>query len=150
MNMQRQLTTVLIGASLLALAACGSDDATSQQASDRPLVDTVWVIDGLISGDDVSTVPENSEASITISDGRAAVHTGCNRGNATVDITDETMTFSPMATTMMACEPALMELEFAVTSVLNGEVDYAIDADRMTISTQADDGTTIGLTLIAE
>ena len=148
--MQRHLTTILIGATLLALAACGSDDTTSQGADNRPLVDTTWVIDGLISGNDVSSVPENSEASITISDGTAAVHTGCNRGNANVEITDDTITFSPMATTMMACEPALMDLESAVTRVLAGEVDYVIDADRMTISSEGADGATIGLTLIAK
>lgn len=117
---------------------------------DRPLVDTTWVVNGLISGDAVSSVPANSAASITISDGSAAVHTGCNRGNAGVEITDDTITFAPMATTKMACEPELMELEFAVTRVLTGEVDYSIEAGQMTISTKDADGGTIGLTLTAE
>ncbi len=117
---------------------------------DRPLVGTTWVVDGLLTRDAVSSVPAGSAASITIDDRAAAVHTGCNRGNAAVEITDETITFAPMATTRMACEPALMDLEFAVTGVLDGTVDFSIEAGRLTITKQLPDGETIGLTLTAE
>ncbi len=117
---------------------------------DRPIVGTVWNVDGLISGDAASSVPSASAASITITDGNAAVHTGCNRGSASVEITDDTITFGPLATTKMACAPELMDLEFAVTRVLDGEVTYSIEADHLTISTHDADGVAIGLTLRAE
>jgi heat shock protein HslJ len=98
---------------------------------DRPLVGTRWILDGLISGDAVSSVP--APASMTITDGRASVEPGCNQGGADVEIGDGEMAFGPMALTKMACEPDRMALEQAVTSVLSGRVTWSIEADVLTV-----------------
>ena len=47
---------------------------------DRPLLGTRWVVDGLISGDAVSSVPAGVIAALTFSDGRVDVEAGCNTG----------------------------------------------------------------------
>ncbi len=116
---------------------------------DLALVGTTWTLDTTIVGETASSVPANSAASITITDGTAAVHTGCNRGNAGTEISDGVITFGPMATTKMACEQALMDLESFVTRVLSGQVSYAIEADRLTF-TQSGEGETLGLVFVAQ
>ncbi len=116
---------------------------------DLPLVGTTWVVDGLIDGDAISSVPKNTEASMTITDGQATLHTGCNTGDALIEISDSTITFEPVEITAMACEPDAMRLEAAVTNALRGEVSYSIEAGRLTLLVVDDDGETLGLTMIA-
>ncbi len=120
---------------------------------DQPLVGTRWVVDGLLANEGISTVPIGAAASITITDGTAAVEAGCNTGSAPVEITDTTITFGPLALTRMACGPEQTELETAVVAVLTGEVGYTIASDtlqlRTTATNTAGDTGEIGLNLVA-
>jgi heat shock protein HslJ len=101
---------------------------------DRPIVGTRWVLDGLRTQDAVSSVPEGVVASLTIDDeGAAVVEAGCNRGSANVEVGDDTLVFGPLALTRMMCEPGAMDVEATVAAVLDGEVVYRIEADRLTI-----------------
>jgi heat shock protein HslJ len=111
---------------------------------DRPLQGTRWVLDGIVSGDAVSSVPAGVTATLTISDGQMQVETGCNTGSASVAVTDTTLTIGPLGLTKKACVPEAMAVEQAVTSVLSGKVDYAIKADALTLTASG-----AGLTLRA-
>ena len=115
---------------------------------DQPLEGTRWVVDGLLANQGVSTVPIGAEATITITDGTAAVEAGCNTGSASVEITDTTITFGPLALTRMACGPEQTELENAVVAVLAGDVTYTIASDTLQLRTTGDSGE-IGLNLVA-
>jgi heat shock protein HslJ len=109
---------------------------------DRPLVDTRWIVDGLVTGDAVSSVPVGVVAALTFSDGRVEVEAGCNRGGGAVAATDVTLTFGPIALTKMACEGGAMEVERLVSEVLSGRVQYTIEAGTLTLDAGA-----AGLTL---
>jgi len=111
---------------------------------DRPLIGTRWVVDGLVSGDAVSSVPAGVVAALTFAAGRVDVEAGCNRGGGAVIVTDSTITFGPIALTKMACPGTAMDVERAVTAVLTGEVRYAIEAGTLTL-----DAAAAGLTLRA-
>jgi heat shock protein HslJ len=111
---------------------------------DQPIEGTRWFLDGLISGDAVSSVPADVVASLQIADGRANLEAGCNSGGGSVEVTDGKLAFGPIATTKMACGPDAMSVETAVLTVLSGDVSYTIDADRLTINA---DG--VGLTFRA-
>jgi len=111
---------------------------------DRPLVDTRWIVDGLVTGDAVSSVPVGVVAALTFSDGRVEVEAGCNRGGGAVAATDVTLTFGPIALTKMACEGGAMEVERLVSEVLSGSVQYKIEAGSLTLDAGA-----AGLTLRA-
>jgi heat shock protein HslJ len=114
-----------------------------------PLEGTRWVVDGLLANEGISTVPIGAEASITITDGTAAVEAGCNTGSAPVEITDTTITFGALALTRMACGPEQTQLENAVVAVLAGEVTYTITSDTLQLRTTPSGGTgEIGLNLI--
>jgi heat shock protein HslJ len=105
---------------------------------DLPLEGTTWVVDTIITGDATSSVPGTEEASITITDGIAAVDFGCNTGSGDVTITAETITFGPLAMTLMACADDAATLESAVVVTLSGEVTYEIEAQRLTLTNGVD------------
>ena len=111
---------------------------------DQALEGTRWILDGLISGDAVSSVPMGVTAAITVAGGQVEVEAGCNTGGGSVEVTADTITFGRIATTKMACEPGPMSVETAVLSVLAGTVGYTIDADRLTL-----DAGEVGLTFRA-
>ena len=102
---------------------------------DRPLEGTTWVAESVVSDQAVSSVPTGIEAKLVIEDGQASVDTGCNSGTTSVEVTDTTLTFGPMATTLVLCE--FQDFEDAVMSTLAGEVEYEIEADLLSIR-QAD------------
>ena len=106
---------------------------------DQPLDGTSWVLDGIVSGEAVSSVPSGVSAAIQIADGRVQVQAGCNTGGGSAEVGAETgssgtITFGPIGLTRMACGPEAMSVEAAVTTVLSGTVRYAIDADTLTLT----------------
>ena len=128
-----------------------SDETTIVLAEVEPagLVGTAWTVTGTVANEAVSSVPMDSTASITIGDDNTvAVNTGCNTGSGSVEVTDTTLVFGPIAITKMACPPEQTELENSVLSVLQGEVSYEIDGD--TLSLRSGEGADeIGLELTA-
>lgn len=131
------------------LTLTGDDVAVSLAV--RPAAElegTTWVVTGATVGDMVSTTPNDTRASMTITDGVAAIETGCNRGSSNVEVAETTITFGPMMLTRMACPSDQAALERAVTAVLDGEVSYELDDDTLVIRAEGtDDG--IGLTFAA-
>jgi heat shock protein HslJ len=101
---------------------------------DQPLEGTRWVLEGIVAGDVVSSVPAGVTASIQIANGRADLKAGCNQGGGPVEVTGDQLTFGPMMLTKMACEAGPMSVESAVVSVLSGAVAYTIDADLLTLA----------------
>jgi heat shock protein HslJ len=100
---------------------------------DQPLEGTRWVLDGIVSGDAVSSVPVGATASMRIGAGRVDVRPGCNTGGGSVEVAADKLTFGPIALTKMACEPGAMAMETAVIAVMSGAVGYTIDADVLTL-----------------
>lgn len=101
---------------------------------DQALEGTRWVLDGIVAGDTVSSVPVGVTASIKIAGGRVDVEAGCNMGGGAVEVTSDALTFGPIATTKIACEAGPASVESAVLGVLSGPVAYHIDADVLTIN----------------
>lgn len=111
---------------------------------DRPLLGTRWVVDGLISGGAVSSLPAGVTAALTFSEGRVEVEAGCNTGGGTVAVTDASLEFGPIGLTKMACAPDVMAVERVVTSTLAGSATYRTEAGTLTL-----DAGGVGLTLRA-
>jgi len=102
---------------------------------DRPLEGTRWTLDGIIAGDATSSVPGGVVAGMTIANEQIQVETGCNTGSGPVTVTPTQITIGPLALTKRACQRDAAAVEAAMTSVLTGEVAYAIEADRLTVTT---------------
>lgn len=107
-----------------------------QAEADASLTGTAWTLESIIDGDTASSVPAGVEPPTLeiAADGTVTLFGGCNRGGGTVVITDATLTFEPLVLTMMACEGEAGTVEAAVTAVLDGSVDVAIEGDSLTIT----------------
>jgi heat shock protein HslJ len=111
---------------------------------DRPLEGTRWVVDGLVTGEAVSSMPVGVTAALTFAEGQVLVEGGCNSGGGTFEISDGTLLIGQLVLTDMACGPDAMAVEQAVTGVLSGTVAYTIEAGVLTL-----DAGGIGLVLRA-
>jgi heat shock protein HslJ len=132
------------------LTLTGSDATISLEAkTGTPLEGTTWVLTGTVATEAITSLPADADASLTITDGNAEIKTGCNSGSTSVEITDTTMTFGPIALTKMACPEELTTLENSVLAVLDGEVAYEIKGDKLSIRKDAADGE-IGLEYTAK
>ena len=111
---------------------------------DQPLEGTRWVVTSIISNDAVSSVPVGAEASLAFDASSVAVETGCNSGSGSYEIQDDVITFGPIATTLKMCvDEGIAALEQAVLGVIQGEVEYDIDGNTLTL---IKDGTGLVLT----
>ncbi|AEF41531.1 META domain-containing protein [Hoyosella subflava] len=111
---------------------------------DLPLSGTEWVVDSIIEQEAISTSAALEEARPTLTidqDGRATGTTGCNNFHGTAEIDGDQITFSPLATTRMACLPDRDDIERAVLATLSSTtVTASIDADILTVTTDAGHG----------
>lgn len=98
---------------------------------DVALEGTTWVVDTIVDGEVASSVPAGGSASLVLRAGEAAVSTGCNSGSAPYQVSGTALIFGEPAISRKACQPELMQLERAVLAVLQGQVTFAIDADRL-------------------
>jgi heat shock protein HslJ len=100
---------------------------------DKPLVGTHWVLDSILDGDTVSSVPAGVTASMRIANGQLELDAGCNIGGGPVTVAADTLEFGPMMLTKRACQAGPSSVEEAVTTTLSGTVSYTIDSDLLTI-----------------
>jgi heat shock protein HslJ len=92
-----------------------------------------WTLDTLVDGETASSVAAGVEASLVFGEDHVDVHAGCNQGSATYRVDGDSIIFGPLVLTRMACPEDVMAVERAVVDVLQGEVTYMIDADRLTL-----------------
>ncbi len=98
---------------------------------DQPLEGTPWVIESVVDDQAVSSAPAGLETLLVIEEGQAIIDTGCNKGTTSVAVTDTTLTFGPMATTLALCE--FQDFEDAVMSTLTGEVTWEIEGNALSL-----------------
>jgi heat shock protein HslJ len=103
---------------------------------DQPLTNITWGLASFIDGDSVSSVPAGISAQFTFADdGTFSANFGCNSGGGSYAIDGDTITFSDVVMTKMACGGAAGQVEEAVLTVIGSEgpITFAIDADLLTL-----------------
>ena len=141
----RAVTAVCAALALLGLAACGSDDDSSDDTTADAAADGDTSLDGRafvstsVEGQDLV---EGSQISITFDDGSLAMYAGCNTAVGAYTLTDGTLTVGPMSQTRMACEDALMAQDTWILAMLEAGPTVTSDGDNITIEGS---GTTIEL-----
>jgi heat shock protein HslJ len=106
-----------------------------------PLEGTTWTLTATIANAGVTTVPEGVISTLTIPPAGTTmqVQAGCNSmaPQVTRDEGDSaaqgTLTIATAPITLMACEGEAAKVEQHVISVLEGQVDYTIDGDTLTL-----------------
>jgi heat shock protein HslJ len=114
---------------------------------DQPLTNITWGLASFIDGDAVSSVPVGVSSQFTFADdGTFSANFGCNSGGGSYAIDGDTITFSDVVMTKMACGGAGGQVETAVLTVIGSEdpITFAFDAGSLTLMTGS-----IGLQLSA-
>lgn len=110
-------------------------DMAAEDETTRDLKGTTWVLDTLVEGQTASSMPAGAPEVTLVFDGKKVVaETQCNGYTAEYVVAGDTITFTPGASTLMACAPEIMQGEKAVADALRDEVTYEIAADRLTFT----------------
>lgn len=100
---------------------------------DRPLLDTEWVLDGIVDDDTVSSVPGEVRATLHVADERIGFRV-CNEGSGDLTLGEGELTIGTMEQTHMACDPTTMEVEAAVIAALQGRIAFDIEAATLRLT----------------
>jgi heat shock protein HslJ len=113
---------------LFSLAACAS--AGSQ--ADGEITGKVWILDSLNGAE---PVPNTTITAEFTEDGKVGGSAGCNRYSGQYKLSGSNIEFTqPMASTMMACEQAIMDQESAYFQTLSATNSFAINGDQLTLN----------------
>jgi heat shock protein HslJ len=106
---------------------------------DAPLAGT-WTLNTLVEGDAVSSSATGTAVQLVIgADGTVSGSDGCNRITATVTTTGTApagrspLRFGPIASTRMACEPAVMQRAAALTAALGKTAGWSTEGTRLSL-----------------
>ena len=103
---------------------------------DRPLVTTKWIVDSEIDSSTVASAPLGTKASIRLPrSNRIEVYDGCNHASGRVEMHDRSFTVRDLVSTTFAKCATPQALSFG--RVFPGTVEFAIDADRLTLTNAA-------------
>lgn len=100
---------------------------------DLSLEGTKWTVDTIVDGEVASSTPAGVTAYLTFQSGTVKGSGGCNSLGGQYTLSGSTIRFDNMGTTLKLCGQDVMTLERAVVDVLQGEVTFAIEADRLTL-----------------
>lgn len=111
------------------------------------LTNTVWVLDGLIRGDAVSSPVADSRATVEFfTDGSMLGDTGCRAFSGRYQVNSAEVVVTELAADGHECEPEMSDQDNHVISSLEGGFRVEIEGGRMTTWAQGDEG----LTFVAE
>lgn len=129
--MKKYIPFVLILGFLL--AAC---------TTEAPSLTGTWKLVSYGPSDSMTAAVPDADASLTFgNDGTVTGSGGCNSLGGTYEVSDQTISFNDISSTLMACEDARMAQEGAVTQVLSGTAQFEIKDRTLTL-------TNAGMTLV--
>ena len=109
---------------------------TAEASGEDGTIEGSWTLETVLEGESASSVPAGIEPPTLEFTGETVnVFSGCNNGSGEVTVTDSTITFGPIAMTMMACEGDAGTIEATVTGVLIDEVPYTLEDGALTLGT---------------
>ncbi|HEX5946202.1 MAG TPA: META domain-containing protein [Acidimicrobiales bacterium] len=105
-----------------AAAEAESPETTAAEGDAAEAPTGEWTMVSLTTGAEVTEAP--TDATLTFSDGRVEVATGCNTGFGTAEVGDGTIVVGTVGLTMMACPDDVMAWETELAAFLEGELTY--------------------------
>ncbi len=99
-----------------------------------PLAGTTWILSSIASGDAVTSVISGTEITLVFStDSTVSGSAGCNGFNGRYTTAADALSFSPLATTRMACKKYVMAQEHVFLDAMSRVRSYAIDGAQLTL-----------------
>ena len=100
-----------------------------------PLVGTTWTLTTIASGDAVSSVLNGTEVTAAFTaDATVSGSAGCNRYSGSYTWTGDQLSFSPLASTKMACADDVMAQESAFLASMEQVASFAIEGSQLTLA----------------
>lgn len=100
---------------------------------DRPLEGTTWLLDGIVEGDSVSSVPPGVTGTLHVEPEQIGFRV-CNEGSAELTVGEGELTIGELEHTEMACDDATMAVEAAVLAALDGRIAYRVEAGTLRLT----------------
>jgi heat shock protein HslJ len=93
---------------------------------------TLWKLHSYVS-DEGETVPvlPDTEITLELNAGQLSGNAGCNNIFGPYEVAGNGLTFGPMGSTMMACEPEVSEQEIQYLAVLSSVASYQLADDQL-------------------
>lgn len=120
---------------------------------DLPLEGTKWRVDAVnestkAGGDGDHAVTSSGlgtdKAWLKVAKGKVEGFGGCNSFGGSVEVSGDSIEFQPVVATRRACaDQAINETETKLLSILDGKVDFEIEATRLTLTNSGGDGLTL-------
>ncbi len=99
------------------------------------LIGTKWTLTSIFSGDVVSSVVSGTKVTVVLAaDETVSGSAGCNSFSGTYSVADDGVSFSPLATTKMACAGYVMAQERVFLDAMSEVASYVIDGEQLTVS----------------
>ncbi len=99
-----------------------------------PLAGTTWTLSSISSGDVVTSVISGTEITVVFStDSTVGGSAGCNGFSGRYTTAGDSLSFSPLATTRMACKKYVMAQEHVFLDAMSRVRSYAIDGGQLTL-----------------
>jgi heat shock protein HslJ len=96
-----------------------------------PLESTNWQLETFINGDSASSTVAGTTITAEFADGKVSGSAGCNQYNADYTLAGQALTISPVVTTKMACDAAIMTQEQQFIKGLGTATSLIIDGDQL-------------------
>jgi heat shock protein HslJ len=123
----RTIAALFMACTILLLVACGPSGGSSE----KELVGQVWTLTALMGEPPLPVTTITTEFG---ADGRVSGSSGCNTYFGPYEAGGNKVSFGqPMASTMMACEPAVMAQEQAYMKALGAVASYEIRDGKLTL-----------------
>lgn len=135
-------TSVSVSGGSLTLTA---DDGTELVFSPiSPLAGTSWALVSLEEGGALTERLPNTVVTLAFSeDGAVSGSAGCNRYSSSYTVDGSSIRFGPIMSTMMACEPAVMEQEAAFTQALEAASSFTLLDGQLILTTAEGTGSIV-------
>lgn len=125
---------------LAVLPACSNDDAGADG-----LTGVTWVLEAPSTGSLVDASPADARIDLTFDEEQAHGSSACNSYRGSYAVDGDALTFGPLASTQMACEQMLMDLEAAYLAALGDVTGFEVGNGALTLT-----GGDVTLTFTAE
>jgi putative lipoprotein len=130
----RALDLGLIGILLVSIAGCSLMEPASTSTPKVDLVGGTWVAEYI---DDAGVIDDAQSTVVFGNDGRVTGRGGCNSYGGTVEIKGAQIIMSQIASTKMACPPAVMDQETRFMAALQATRTYRMDEGNKLVLSDA-------------
>ncbi|MFJ8057134.1 META domain-containing protein [Streptomyces sp. NPDC096142] len=137
--MDTQRFTLAVLAVVPLVVACGSEKAGSGSGSvdaQRPVTGVDWRVQGITADGATTQARGKPYLAFDAKSGKVGGRLGCNAVNATATVRPAQITLGRPSTTRMMCDASLMSTERALLALFDGRVDYRVDHDTITLTSE--------------